>query len=285
LVEAPAPERPVLDVARVSAIVKRGIPAREAARRQALREEALVLAAKGFAGAALGKAAVLARLDPDAAADLRFEPALAGLIPQLEQVLQRMIPAARTDAEKRLARATRMAAAAELHSAGRTLPEAREILRAARRCFGRGTHGDYKRSAELAQVVINYYGLTLQTVRVQRVSKPEIHAWVPRKATFHRMTACRFRAAWSRVPLLILLLAWLAVGVVGGTAYRIAQNARFGAGGGRWPRRDSVCGESGFWRWPVSAFTPEFATSGSLCAEARQCYCAVGPLCGGLGSL
>jgi hypothetical protein len=243
-VAAPEPELPLLDVARVSAIVKREVPARRAARAEALREETLVLASKGFCGAALGKVIELAKLDPDAAADLRFEPALAGLRPQVEQVLQRLIPAARTDAEKRLTRATRMAGMAELHSAGRTLPETREILRAARRFFGRGTLGGYRRSAGLAQVVIDYYGLALQTRHVQRVSKPEIHAWIPRKKTFYRIAAYRFRAAWSRVPLLLLLLAWLAMGVIGGTVYRIVQNARPGAAEG-------VPAEAGFGLWGI----------------------------------
>jgi hypothetical protein len=253
-VEEPAPELPPLDVARVRAIVKGQVPAREAGRVETLRQEALVLAAKGFAGAALMRAMELAKLDPDAADHLRFEPAMVNLAPQLDEALRRLIPAARSDAEERLERAARIASAAELRRGGQTLAETRAVLRAARRCFGRGTQGGYRRASQLAQVVIDYYGAAAVQGQTQRGSRPRTKARATaasvmcriagarRLARVREKTVAQVRGAWSRLPLLMLLLGWLAAGLAGGVAYRLTLHDLPGLAGAWWV-------EAGFEIW------------------------------------
>jgi hypothetical protein len=222
-------DRPRLDMARASAIIRGEVASFVSGRAETLRQEALLAAAKGFDAGALTRCVELAELDPDTAGRLRFEPAMERLGPQLESALQRLIPAARVDAQSRLAQAAQLAKATEME-------ETAHILNAARTFFGKGTHGGYRRAARLAQVAIDYYtAVALRptqatpSMRVRNMLRMRsIKTAAPQRlpTRFADRAVANLKRMWSRAPLLLLLLGWLAAGVIAGSAYRLVLGSQ-----------------------------------------------------------
>jgi hypothetical protein len=100
------------------------------------------------------------------------------------------------------------------------------LLHIGQRLYNAGGHANYVRAAALAETIQSaYWGATLihdQTASPVRVSFrkewgfPRTRAFAT--ASFKKLPE-RIRLLWRRAPLLVLLLAWLAVGIFGGILF------------------------------------------------------------------
>jgi hypothetical protein len=162
---------------------------------------------------ALERVRELVAMDPERADTLPSEPGLDSIRGEVNQLLRDLADAARSGAEQKLTSAHQA-----LASDGGKLPEAdqadlRTILSVAVQLFETGRHANYVRAGDLAEVVSD-------VIMVQRGwTTAGVPLWVPVEVSVEgpapgRVPA-RWESLWRRVPLPILLLAWLALGIIG----------------------------------------------------------------------
>jgi hypothetical protein len=154
---------------------------------------------------ALERVRELVAMDPERADTLASEPALDSIRAEVSQLLRELAAAARSDAEQKLASAHQA-----LDSDGAKLPEAdrtdlRTVLSVAVQLVGTERHASYVLAGDLAEVVMTQCGWTLAGVPV----------WAPVEVTGAVRAPGRWENLWRRAPLPILLLAWLALGIIG----------------------------------------------------------------------
>ena len=139
----------------------------------------------------------LVTLNPErGAALIDNEAGLAPIHHEVREVLQQLIAGARSHAEQVLG-------AAALANHQGTNPYTADVLAVADRFFAAGDYINFVRAAELGQAVLAYYGAP-------------VTAAVPRgEDTPPQLLFPRFTELWRRAPLLVLLLAWLLVGIAG----------------------------------------------------------------------
>jgi hypothetical protein len=138
---------------------------------------------------ALSAVAEMAKLHPEHAAQLaREEVGLAPIRGEVNHLFERLTLAARLEAVQTLAAATAVVPAGDLASVS--------VIATGERFLESGTLLNYVRAVELGQSVLVLYPET---------SKAR-----------SGMSLRWMRAAWRRVPLLVLLAGWLLIGLIGG---------------------------------------------------------------------
>jgi hypothetical protein len=149
--------------------------------------------------------------NPEHAAVLPTSPSLLPIQNEVKELLSHMTQDARTGAERLIAAAgLAVDGAAGKHPQGLNGPG---VLAVAERFAESGQLVNYVRAAELSQAVITFYaggtpGIVLGTNSVRAVRRPVLEL---------------AGGLWRRVPVLVLLIGWFAVGVAGGA---IALTAR-----------------------------------------------------------
>jgi DNA-directed RNA polymerase subunit F len=188
----------------------RSLPPEIVARLGVLLGSAVSAAAEKQVQQALGYLAEFAALDPRRAETLAAEPGLASIRSEVSQLLSRLASAARVDAEARLGQATQL-----LQAAG-SGPEV--MLLIAGRLLEAGGYANWVRSAELSQVLINEYGFAPVPVPLPLAEAREVPSDSRRaRPRLRRRWLPWLRERWRRSPRLVLLLGWLAAGMVGGS--------------------------------------------------------------------
>jgi hypothetical protein len=175
-------------------------------------------AADGNVQQALVTLTEFAALDPRRAETLEREPGLASIRPEVGQLLSRLASAAHVDAESRLAQATHL-----LETIGSKEGLSQEFkpqiaILIADRLLSAGGYANWVRSAEFSQISINQYAFVPAYAPLSSANPRSIPVGSERADPGLRnpwMT--RIRKLWRRAPLLVLLLAWLAAGFVGGS--------------------------------------------------------------------
>lgn len=163
------------------------------------------------------------------------------------------------EAQRRLDQAAELmgtAAAKEL-PAGALEPET--LLSIARHLLDTNRHVDYLRSAELAQVVIDYYGSALSlrpsiprsAALSAGLRRPLLAGARARIAALRRLAVSlrkraerRVKRIWLRGPLLVLLLSWLALGLAGAIGLQVLGLYSPGVSG-------SILIDTGFDVWAI----------------------------------
>ncbi len=207
-----------LDFVKLFEFIDRPLPPENAARLEDLLRTSRVAAAEGNVRDALVKLAEFAATDPRRAETLEAEPGLASIQPDVRQLLFRLASAAQMDAESRLGQAKHLLETQGLKELPGLKVKSDIIILIAGRLLEAGGYANCMRSAELSQLMIDLYGRAFNPVPVtlagaKNIAPGSAHAkpglwsrWMP-----------RIRRLWLRAPLLILLLAWLAAGLVAGS--------------------------------------------------------------------
>lgn len=218
-----------------------------AARLEGLLRASVSAAAEGNVHLALAKLAEFAALDPRRAETLETEPGLASIRADVGRLVLRLASAAQLDAELRLAQATHLLQA--VGSKGLLGQEIRpEIaILIAGRLLEAGGYANCMRSAELSQIPINQYGWAPTPAPLPLVdasSAPIRSKQASLGSRNQNQWMRRIRRLWLRAPLLVLLLAWFAVGFVGAPVSVLLRNY--------WPQTwpESLV-EGGFEVWGV----------------------------------
>ncbi len=203
----------------------------DAARATDLIRTAVVAAAEGDTGRVLGALTEAVRLNPAQMETLHSEPGLDPVRAAVEPFLNRLAAVARLDAESRVSHAAELLGTrGELRLPGwDASPEVLLVL--AHRLLDAGGHANYVRSADLAQVVIDASARALPALAQTPVADvPAVRAertgerpYRLRGGGWRERALPRLRNLWRRAPLLILLLAWLGMGLVFGTFTMVAR--------------------------------------------------------------
>jgi hypothetical protein len=210
------------DIARLIDLIESPLPAQAAAQLQDLLGTLVSSAAAGDVPAALNALSEIAALDPSRPNILRSDPAIASIRANVDQFLDHHTTLARLDAVGRMEQAAREA---DPSGDGRLpgwdmRPETMLVI--ANRIFDAGGLANYARAAELSQLIIDgsrwapaNISLPADALGAPRTGRS---GGAVRKAM--RLASggwsARLRSLWLRAPLLILLLAWLLVGIAGG---------------------------------------------------------------------
>ena len=170
---------------------------------------------------------------------LQSESAVPLASADIEHLVYRLTSVAKMDAEVRLGQAAQLTQTFGPKTLADWEMGTETMLLVANRLFDAGSHGNYVRSAELAQVLIDDYQRVPVMVDSRSLSWAEARskaagAVIPDLATRSRVRHLwkglrermepRVNALWVRAPLLILLLAWFALGLAGGTLCLLLGN-------------------------------------------------------------
>jgi len=198
-------------------IIERPLSPEAAAQLEGLLRAATSAATEGRTPQALSRLAEFAALDPRRAETLELEQSLVSIRPEVRQLLSRLASAAHLDAESRLGRAVQLLeGAASKEIPGQEISPAIAILIAGR-LLDAGGYANCIRSAELSQMAINPYTVAPTPASLPLAARGPIAVRSERAIVGSpRPWALWIRGQWRRVPLLVLLLAWLAIGFVGG---------------------------------------------------------------------
>jgi len=195
-----------------------------------LLQAAVSAAAAGDVERALSEVGALAALEPLRAEGIRAEPGLEPVRTQVDTLLVRVANLARLDAESRIDQAGRAVESGVV----RALPEwnarPEALLQIATQLLESGGHPNAVRAGELAQVVFDAAHWAPAAIPVA-TETPEAApqgalktSAVRARASEPALTESRFaqrvrgkvQRLWQRGPLLVLLLGWLAIGLLGG---------------------------------------------------------------------
>ena len=212
------------DIAKLMDLIGRPLPAQDTARLQDLVRTVFSATVEGDVTRALGALSQIVVLDPSRPDILRTDPAIESIRASVDQFLDRYATLARLDAEGRLEQAAQQASpSASERLTGWDMPRATMVL-IANRVFDSGGLTNYVLAAELAQVVIDASRWAPGVVslpaepQLGRI-KSEDAAKEPSGTAVWRASgrmAARLRYLWLRAPLLIMLLAWLVLGIASG---------------------------------------------------------------------
>jgi hypothetical protein len=160
---------------------------------------------------ALEKLRELVAMDPERADSMPSDPAFDPIRAELNQLLRELAAAAQAEAEQKLGTAHEA-----LESDGARLPEGdkadlRSILSVAAELVQTERHANYVRAGELAEVVMVQCGWTPAGVPV----------WAPSEVQAPVRAPGPWENLWQKGPLPILLLAWLALGIVGALPFTV----------------------------------------------------------------
>jgi len=195
---------------------------------ETLLDEAIAAISAGDIAGAIGKLTEVLKSAPQQADALLSHPALASIRAEIQTVVLRLTLEAKGDAEDKLANAARMIETGAPNKVEADTSDLETVLDVASRFFSQGRYADYVKAGDLAQTVIDQYGLApvaiVTGLPVAAAGLPEVTG--PSKATswrgrrpvsasaWQRMVE-RSKVLWKRAPLLVLLLSWFAVGLLG----------------------------------------------------------------------
>jgi hypothetical protein len=202
------------DIAKLIDLIERPLPAQETAQLQDLLRTFLSAAAEGDAVRALSALSEIVALDPSRPDVLRADPAIGAIRVSVDQFLDRHTTLARLDAVGRLEAAQEAGPSAPERLNGWDMrPET--MLLIANRIFDSGGLANYVRAAELAQLVIDgsRWAPGLDGLPAGARELARIKSLTGRQGG---VMSARLKSLWVRAPLLILLFAWLLLGVAGG---------------------------------------------------------------------
>lgn len=149
--------------------------------------------------------------NPEHAAVLPASPALLPIQSEVKELLSHMTQDARIGAERLIAAAgLAMDGAAEKHPNGLS---GAGVLAVAERFAESGQLVNYVRAAELSQAVIAFYAGTPADIALDKSSVRAVRR--PLLELAGRL--------WRRVPVLVLLVGWFALGVAGGATALLAR--------------------------------------------------------------
>jgi hypothetical protein len=134
--------------------------------------------------------------NPEHAAALANSPSLAPIQGEVRELLRHLTEGARAEAVRVVASAAVVVDAAAKHPLQLNGPA---VLEVAERFIESGQLANYIRAQELGQVVISFYAAERR--HSERVERRLAWEWIVK--------------LWQRVPLLVLLAGWLALGLVG----------------------------------------------------------------------
>ena len=166
---------------------------------------------------ALAKVKELVTLNPRQAETVGANPSLRAIQPEVGDLVRQLTLQARMQAQEKVATAAQAIVTGGLKRLEGADVDVRTILSLATYLLESGRLPDYLLAIELAQVVIARY----ETVRGRKAPRPP-------RVTRPRPEPMRARLErwWSRVPLLILLLSWLALGLAFGIGSLVLRKLR-----------------------------------------------------------
>ncbi len=202
----------------IDSIDARRFPA-DATALDSLMQSAASAVVRNDVAPALEAIAEYIKRNPENASALLSSPALQPIQTEIRELLDRITQDARTEAERQIAGAHAAVSHAPRHAAN---PDASTILIVAEQLVESRQLSNYFRAAELAGAVMAFYpelagvGRSAQNAqagrRRERASRSRLQ-WLP--------------VLWRRVPMLVLLLAWLATGLAVGGAVLLAHLGGF----------------------------------------------------------
>ena len=221
------------DLARLAGMLQPAQNPQHAALTSDLLQAAIQAAAAGELERALQQITRLATLNPQNADAVRAEPGLQAIRPQIESALSKLANVAQLDAETRVGQATDLVESGAVKVVPGWEADAGTLVAIAARFLETGGHGNFVRATQVAQTVIDaahWAPVAAPTAdpavlqaRKQRVGPPSApgllgpslqRSW----SAFRKRMPARVAVLWNRAPLLVLLLAWLAIGTAGGLA-------------------------------------------------------------------
>lgn len=182
--------------------------------------------AEGKIEEAVGHLAEAAALAPKQAEELSARPELEPIRTEVDLLVNRLTNAAMIDADVKLTQAdhTVEAAAGQKMPQWETRPET--VLQVAHGLFAAGGYANYLRSADLADAVQSaYWGATIIEPQVTGLPETRLSTKGERGedgepglarqglGVLRQELPPRIQHLWQRAPLLVLLLAWLGMGV------------------------------------------------------------------------
>jgi len=219
------------DLARLVAILQPAQNPQNAALTSDLLQAAIQAAAAGELERALQQVTELTRLDPQRADAIRADPGLQAIRPQIDSLFSKLANVAQLDAETRVGQATELVESGAVKVVPGWEADAGALVAIASRFLEAGGHGNLVHATQVAQTVIDAarwapveaptVGQSAFEARRQKVGEPSapgllIPALRGSWNAFRKEMPARVRVLWRRAPLLVLLLAWLAVGTIGG---------------------------------------------------------------------
>jgi len=218
------------DLARLLAVLEGPPSIERAAQFSAALQAAVSATAAGDAEQALAAVVQAVSLLPTQAEAVRSEPGLEPLRAQVDSLLGRLAQVARLDAEGRLAKAADLVETLGLKTAAEWEARPETLLLLAGQLLDAGGHANSVHAADLAQIVID-------AAHWAPASAPTLDSPIPGAAGWERIlgggaasmrqdrarTPGRIKKLWKRAPLLVLLLAWLALGLAGGAVSLLAR--------------------------------------------------------------
>ena len=217
------------DLTQLAAMLERQQDPVVAGQVEGLVRDASSAIAQGNTLEAVGTLNQVAALDPQTIEVLRTDPAFAAMRPEIDHLLNHLTPMARMEAEASLGRAEQAMEQGALREGAELPMRAGNLMEAAHRFYDAGGYANYVRASDLAQTIydnyspwmINYNDATLVRTGagVSRDAGSKValqgniqNAWeAVRKSAPHKV-----KRLWVRAPLLVMLLAWLALGLIVG---------------------------------------------------------------------
>jgi hypothetical protein len=218
------------DLARLIQILDPPASPQAAAQLDALLHSAISAASAGDVIQATNYLAAMVMMDPRYALAASSESGLDPIRGNVQTVLNRTTSVVKLDAEARVADAAQRSEASALKRLAEWDAAPETLVGIARRLLESGGLANYIRAADLAEAVVNAShwapadasalparptGPVLAT-EDDPPAKTILSAVLQRWSGLRRVARPRIKALWLRAPLLILLLAWLAVGIAGG---------------------------------------------------------------------
>lgn len=221
------------DLARLAAILEPLSSPQAAAQITELVQSVITAAAAGDVGRVLSELGHLAAASPVRAEVVRAEPVLEPMRAQVDSLLARLAQVARLDAEARVSQASHLVEQAGIQKLSGWDARPETLLLLATRLLEDGGHVNSVRASQLAQMIVETaqwapaaipapfedstparFGLPIEPLTGGPIRTAFSRSW----DAVRKQAPGRLRVLWRRAPLLILLLAWLAVGIVGGAA-------------------------------------------------------------------
>jgi len=215
------------DLTRLSAILQPSANSALVAQVASLIREASDAIAQGNTLQAVDSLRQIAALEPQTFEILRGDAAFASIRPEIDQLLSGLTSAARFDAQASLGRAEQLLDASQLKTGFGVPSLAQVLIKAANRFFDAGGYVNFVRSADLAQTIIENYSAWLPNYGEVRpdngeparkeglLTKRALRANVQSSRNEVRMCAPKkMKTLWLPAPLMLLVLAWLVLGVV-----------------------------------------------------------------------
>jgi hypothetical protein len=196
-----------------------------AARLDNLIRASVSTAAEGNVQQALAKLAEFAALSPRRAEGLDAIPDLAPIREEVGRLMLRLTAVAQLDAELRLGHATHLLRVADSgsHLEQEIKPEIAILI--AGRLLEAGGYANSMRSAEVSQMLINQYAVapTVSPLPFELPMTIRVGSANTRIGSRNHWIL-RIERLWQRAPLLVMLLAWFAVGLSGGCVFALMRD-------------------------------------------------------------